>query len=385
METRKLYYEDVLLGDFTAQVLECTAQQDGFDVILDATAFYPEGGGQGCDLGTLGGVAVTDVREKDGRIVHRCASALPVGGRVAGLVDMERRMELSRQHSGEHIVSGIICRRWGYHNVGFHMGQQVMTIDFDGPIPAEELPDIEAEANRVVWEDIPIRCWVPEPEELPKVAYRSKKFLAWPVRIVEIPGVDSCACCGTHVPSTGRIGVIKLLSCVKFHQGVRIEMACGGQALAILNGVYEQNKQVSQTFSAKIMETGAAARSMAQRLAAAEYRCGALQRKVFEGIAAGYAGKGNVAHWEPELNPNGQRELAERIADVCGGWAAVFSESESGCGVCMVNRAGDVKALGNALCAGLDGRGGGKPGYFQGNVKATPAAVETFLRTWSGE
>ena len=379
METRKLYYEDGLLSSFEANVITCEPRKKGFAVTLDATAFYPEGGGQPCDLGTLGGIPVLDVQEEGETVVHLCAEPLEPGAAVTGIIDMARRLDLMQQHSGEHIVSGIVSRRWGWHNVGFHMGAELITIDFDGPIDPAELPWIEAEANRAVWSDLPIRCWVPDPEELPNVTYRSKKALPWPVRIVEIPGVDSCACCGTHLPTTGRIGLVKLLSCVKFHQGVRIEMACGGRALAYLNGAFNQNKQVSQAFSAKIMETGEAARKMNARLAAAEYRCTGLERRIFDSIAENCAGKGDVVCFEPDLNPNGLRELADRIASVCGGMAAVFSENENGCNLCLMNKNGDVKDLGNALCKALNGRGGGKLGCFQGSLKANREQIEAFF------
>ena len=374
METRKIYYEDSLLDSFTATVLTCEPEKEGFAVTLDATAFYPEGGGQACDLGTLGGARVLDVQEAAGAVTHLCNQPLQPGGRVEGIVDMTRRLDLMQQHTGEHIVSGIVSRRWGWHNVGFHMGAELITIDFDGPIDPSDLPAIEAEANRAVWADLPVRCWVPTPEELPGVTYRSKRALPWPVRIVEIPGVDSCACCGTHLPTTGRVGLIKLFSCVKFHQGVRIEMACGGRALAYLNAVLEQNRQVSQAFSAKLMATGEAARKMNERLAAAEYRCTALERRIFDSIAATCVG--DVFHFEPGLDANGLRELADRIASACGGTAAVFTENETGCGMCIVNKSGEVKALGKVLCDAFGGRGGGKPGYFQGSLKATRQELE---------
>ena len=183
-----------------------------------------------------------------------------------------------QQHTGEHIVSGIIHRRWGYHNVGFHMGADVTTIDFDGPIPPEAIAQIEQEANEAVWANLPVLCRVPSREELPEVVYRTKRQLDWPVRIVEVPGTDTCACCGVHTRFTGEVGLIKIFSCVKFHQGVRLEMACGGRALEFLSQVFEQNRQVSQAFSAKILETGAAARKMNEQLSAEKFRAAGLQR-----------------------------------------------------------------------------------------------------------
>jgi len=372
--TRKLYYEDPELRRFTAEVVRCTRTEKGYAVVLDATAFYPEGGGQACDLGTLNGVAVLDVQEQGEDVVHLCAEA--VEGAVEGVLDYERRFDLMQQHTGEHMVSGIICRRFGFHNVGFHIGADLITIDFDGIIPQEALSEIELEANHWVWANLPVRCWVPSPEELPSVSYRTKRALPWPVRIVEIPEVDRCACCGVHVPRTGSVGLIKLFSCVKFHQGVRLEMACGQRALGILNGAYDQNRQVSQAFSVKIMETGEAARKMNQRLADAQFRCTALERQIFDAIARGYEGQGDVVHFEPELTPVALRELADRIAQHCGGTAAVFSD---GGAMCIVNKTGDVKSLGKALCDAFNGRGGGKPGYFQGSLKADFKDIQAFF------
>ena len=252
METRKLYYEDSHLVSFSATVLSCEETDKGFGVILDATVFYPEGGGQAGDTGFLGGVRVLDTQELGGNVVHFCAEPLENGVNVGAEIDWERRFLRMQQHSGEHIVSGIIHRRYGYHNVGFHMGSGIITIDFDGVIPAEELCAIEAEANRAVWENLPVRCWYPSPEELPGVFYRTKRALPWPVRIVEVPGFDSCACCGTHVKATGEIGLIKLFNVMGFRGGTRMEMACGQAALEMLNQAYEQNRLVSQAFSAKI-------------------------------------------------------------------------------------------------------------------------------------
>ncbi len=379
MDTKKLYELDCHMKNFTATVVSCQRTDHGWEICLDATAFYPEGGGQACDRGTLDGTAVLDVQERCGQIVHLCEGPLTVGKAVEGSIDWARRFDLMQQHTGEHMVSGMIHRRYGWHNVGFHMGADVITIDFDGPIPQEDLPSIENEVNRAVWANLPVHCWYPEEEELGEVFYRTKRQLSWPVRLVQIPGVDSCACCGVHVASTGEVGLVKLFSCVKFHQGVRIEMACGGRALDILNRSYEQNKQVSQAFSAKPMETGEAAVRMNQQLAAEKYRAEQLRRQIFDAIAGGYADKGNVLHFEPQLTSVQVRELAQKIADRCGGTAAVFSENAEGFQVCLVNTCADVKELGSAMAKTLDGRGGGKPGFFQGSVRGTEQAVRAFF------
>ena len=377
MEVRKLYYEDSLMQTFTATVQSCQTGEKGWQVTLDATAFYPEGGGQACDLGVLGGANVLDVREAGQQVIHLCDQPLAVGTQVTGVIDWQRRFDLMQQHSGEHILSGLIHQKYGYHNVGFHVGKTAMEVDFDGPIPPEELAQLELQANMAVWANLPILSYYPSETELPNVPYRRKKDLAWPVRIVEVPNHDLCACCGVHVPTTGRIGLIKILSCIKFHDGVRLEMLCGQRAYEYMCRIYEQNRQVSQTFSAKILETGAAAQKFAEQLSAEKYRAAGLEKKVFAAIAAGYAGAGDVLHFEENLSAGAVRELADAIAGVCGGVASVFSGTDAdGYSMCLVCRDGDVKALGNRLTQKLQGRGGGKPGFFQGSVKATRLQIE---------
>ena len=382
MQTRKLYYEDSHLRRFTAQVLACEENGQNYRVILDATAFYPEGGGQGADTGILGGVRVLDTREAGETVVHFCDGPLAPGSTVEGQIDYDSRFLRMQQHSGEHIVSGIINRRFGYHNTGFHMGADCITIDFDGVISPEVLPEIEAEANRAVWQNLPIRCWYPSQEQLPQVNYRTKRALPWPVRIVEIPGFDCCACCGTHVGATGEIGLIKLFSAVHFRGGTRMEMACGKRALEILNTAYQQNKLVSQAFSAQITETGAAAQRMNDLAAAQKYRIIGLEKRIFAGIAESLAGTGDVLLFESDLDGTALRELTDAVAEKSGGRAAVFSGSdETGYGFCLAQPGGDLRQLCKEMTAALSGRGGGKPGFLQGRVQAGKAEIEAFFRT----
>lgn len=380
MQTRKLYYEDSHLSRFTATVLSCEATDKGYEVILDATAFYPEGGGQAADTGTLKGIPVLDTRERGETVVHLCTAPLSPGETVEGVIDYEARFVRMQQHSGEHMVSGIIHRRYGYHNTGFHMGSDIITIDFDGVVPPEDLPSIEAEANRAVWSNLPIQCWYPSEEQLPTVPYRTKRALPWPVRIVEFPGVDICACCGTHVKATGEIGLVKLFSAIPFRGGTRMEMACGQRALAVLNRTYEQNRLVSQAFSAKIYETGAAAQRMNEVLAQQKYRIVGLERQIFQSTAQSYAGKGNVLHFAGDLDNTAVRDLADAIAEVCCGTAAVFSgNDENGYAFCLVTREGDLRTFGKEMTKALKGRGGGKPNFQQGRVNCRKEEIEAFF------
>ena len=383
MDTKKLYYEDSAIKEFIAKVVACEKCDEGWLIELDSTAFFPGGGGQACDLGTLGGleeVRVVDMREQGETVLHLCDGPLRVGDVVSGKLDWDRRLDQMQQHSGEHIVSGIIYALFGGHNVGFHVGADMVTIDFDCPIPAEALPEIERQANEAIYANLPVNCWYPPEDQLPYIHYRSKKALDWPVRLVQIPGYDSCACCGVHTSYTGQVGLVKLFSCVKFHQGVRIEMACGARALRYLSDIFAQNQQVCRAFSAKPLETGAAAQRMNDALAAEKFRATGLERQLFDKIAESYVNQENVLYFADGLQPASVRELADRIAQKCSGIAAVFSgNDQEGYTVCLVSRDGSVAELGKQMNQALNGRGGGKPGFFQGSVKATKEQIEAFF------
>ncbi len=267
METVKLYYENAFLQDFTAVVESCQAVKGGWAVVLDRTAFYPEGGGQSADHGTLGTVRVLDVHEKDGVIAHLCDGALAEGQSVSGQLDWARRFDHMQQHSGEHIVSGMLCSTLHCDNVGFHMGAEVVTIDYNADISWEQVLDIERRANRYIWENHPVHIWYPSPAELAALPYRSKKELTGAVRVTEFPGADMCACCGTHVAFSGQVGLVKFVGWQKFRDGVRLELLCGRRAADYLSVCWEQARQIGQALSVKPETAGGGRQPHAGRAA----------------------------------------------------------------------------------------------------------------------
>ena len=380
MSTEKLYYLDSHMTEFTAVVRSCTESKHGYDVILDRTAFYPEGGGQPGDRGVLGGVAVTDTHEKDGDVVHYCAGPLEVGTTVTGAIDWDWRFDQMQHHSGEHILSGLIHAAYGYDNVGFHMGRDAVTIDFSGMIPESDLAELERRTNEVIWRNEAVRILWPDAEELAKLPYRSKKALTGQVRIVEFPGADLCACCGTHVQRTGEIGLVKILSCVKFHDGVRMEILAGRRAVEYLSGTFDQNKQVSGLLSAKPMETAAAAAKLLQDANDAKYQLTLLEDKLFRQQAAAYENAGDVLLFQEGLKPDALRRLTDAILKACGGRAAVFSRTADGYQYAMGQENGDLRAFTKDMNAKLNGRGGGKPGFVQGSVRAAMEEIEDFFQ-----
>ena len=381
METEKLYYADPFLKEFTATVLDCRAGKHGYTVTLDRTAFYPEGGGQPADHGTLDGAAVTDVHEKNGVIFHNVDRAVEIGKTVTGAIDWARRFDHMQQHSGEHICSGLICGRYGCDNVGFHMGTDIVTIDFNADIPWEELLEIEGQANRYIQEDHPIDIQFHRGAELDAIDYRSKKPLEGDVRIVAFPGADCCACCGTHVLRSGQVGLVKFLSVQKFREGVRIELLCGQRALDYLSRTWEQAKTIGQHLSVKPVDAAAAVERLEGELSALKMRCAGLEEAVFAGIAAEQAGKGNVLLFQPPMKPDSVRKLADAVSKTCGGLAAVFAGEGSHYAYALGRADGqDISAAVKALNGGLHGRGGGRNGFAQGSVEAAQSAIEAFFK-----
>jgi len=376
----KLYEQNAYLTSFSAKVLSCEASKKGFDVILDQTAFYPEGGGQPYDTGILGGVAVLEVHERGGHVVHTCKSPLEVGSEVNGQINWERRFDLMQNHSGEHIVSGMAHRKWGCDNVGFHMGSDLITIDLNILLDEEQLKELERDVNRYILEDHPVVITFPNEEELAALEYRSKKALTGQVRIVSFPGADTCACCGTHVSSTGQIGLIKLLSVQKFREGVRIELVCGNRAFAYLDRALEQNHQVSNLLSAKVFETGAAVQRLLNENESLKARVHAMEEKHFAALALQYDGKGDVMVFEDDLTPDGVRRLCVAVMDRCGGRCVCLSGKDGeGYKYAIGQKNGNLREVTKSFNQVLNGRGGGKPDFVQGSVIASRADIEAFF------
>ena len=383
MATTKLYYENAFLQDFTAAVESCGAVKDGFAVVLDRTAFYPEGGGQPADHGTLGEARVLDVQEHDGVITHLCDRELPVGAEVSGHIDWARRFDFMQQHSGEHILSGLLCSTFRCDNVGFHMGADVVTIDYNADFTWEQALEVERRANAYIWEDRPVHIWYPDPEELAALPYRSKKALTGSVRLTEFPGADLCACCGTHVQSSGQVGLVKLTGYQKFRGGVRLELLCGQRASDYLSRCWEQARATGQALSVKPEASHPAVEKLLAELAARKADAAQWQTLAFQGIARSAAGKGDVLLLQPPMDGTALRRLADAAAEQCGGLAAVFAGEGQRWSYALCRHGGEVSAETKAMNAALSGRGGGRGPLSQGSVQAAKAQIETYFSTFT--
>lgn len=380
MGTRRLYYENVYIKEFDAEVLQCREGKNGYEIILDESAFYPEGGGQPCDTGSLGDAEVKDVQEKDGELIHYTDKALEEGAKVHGKINWERRFDLMQQHSGEHMVSGLVHEKYGYNNVGFHMGSDVITIDFSGVLDEEQIQEIEDRVNEKIWENAPVQITYPSGEELENIPYRSKKELTGQVRIVEFPGTDICACCGTHVTHTGEIGAVKFLSVVKFRQGVRVEMISGKRVIDYFSKIAKENSKVSVLLSAKPQETSKAVERLQEENFRLKGKILDMEEEIFKAEAEKWEGAGSVLIFKKNMEADSVRKLTDAVMQTCCGCCAVFSDNGDGTyKYAMGEKDGNLREFTKEMNQALNGRGGGKLFFVQGSVSASEEEIRKFF------
>lgn len=379
--TRKLFDFDGYLLAFESRVLSCAETDGGYAVVLEATAFSPEGGGQRSDVGTLGGVFVSDVRISDGVITHITDAPLTVGEVVMGEVDRERRVRHLQNHTGEHIVSGLLHSRYGYNNVGFHLGSEDVTIDTDGALDEAMLREIERAANEVVAWNLVVKAEYPDPDTLKTLSYRAKLDLTENVRIVTIEGVDACACCAPHVARTGEIGMIKLISAMRYKGGTRIHMKCGFDALDEFNAEYARAVAISNRISLPRERIAEGVDKLWDDLSAANYEIVRLKRELISLKAeAAEATEGDLVFIEPRMDAGELRLLVNAAADKAEGCCAAFSEDGHGAYSFVARYAGeDFEAWRRAFCETLNARGGGKAPFLQGKAECAEADIWAFF------
>ena len=380
-ETVRLYDADPRLFSFTARVLACREGKKGYEVALDRTAFFPESGGQPGDRGTIGGVRVTDTRERGGEVLHLCASPAEPGAEVFCELDGALRFARMQVHSGEHIVSGTAHRLFGSENVGFHMTEDGAVLDLFPELSPEELARLEDEANRAVWDDRPVRAFYPDAEELAQLSFRQKKELTGPVRLVEIEGVDLCACCAPHVARTGEIGLIRFADVLRHRGGSRITMQAGAGALRAAREAWAAVGEISRLFSVPPAKAADAARRAAEEIErlGAE-RADRERRYVRLLLESAGETEGGLTFFFPvsePLAPAGRKELADAGADRCGGVCAVFCETEDGAwNYVIASRHADLLAKAAEWNKALSGRGGGSAEMVQGSFRASRQEIE---------
>ncbi len=380
MLTSKLYYEDAYIKVFNASVLSCEFTGNIYKIILDKTAFFPEGGGQKADSGFIGDVKITDVQETDGEIIHFSNEALIVGQQYECKIDWDTRFSRMQNHSGEHIVSGIVHSMFGYDNVGFHMEDDYVTVDFNGELTREELDLIEEKANLVVYSNYKIKCYFPDKNELSGLEYRSKLDLTENVRLVEIENTDLCACCAPHVAFTGEIGVIKILDFVRHRGGVRLVMKCGADALHDYREKYKSVYEVSGLLSAKQGEISASVQRLLGELDSVRKDFYNFKLSVAENDKPNLVTIGECSYFITNCyDADMMRELANfgmSESKLC----VIFSgNDENGYSYIAGSLTLDMKNVAKTINSVLSGRGGGRDTMIQGKVSADKKQIVDFI------
>jgi len=377
--TKRLFDENAYMTEFFAKVIFCTETEKGFDAVLDATAFFPEGGGQFPDKGSLSGIEVLDVQEdKEGIIHHFLEKAVPEGETVFGKIDWLRRFDFMQQHSGEHIFSGLAHKHFGATNVGFHLGLEETTLDLDIPLSEEQVNMLELSANEAVQKNLPIEISYPSPEELEVLPYRSKKKLSGKVRIVTVPGYDICACCGTHVEKTGEIGIIKITSFQNYKGGTRLFMLCGKRAFLDYQRKNANVLKVTNNLSVKPEEICTAVSRLENEITEHKIYESSLKKELFA-LKAEKLGTGEkVCVFEKDLTPDELRRfcltLAERFKI-----AAVFSGEGENYKYAVSSKTENCSLIAKAINTNFSGRGGGKPELVQGSCLGKEENIKEFI------
>ncbi len=370
--TEKLYYKDAYIKEFEATVTEITELFGKLAVILDKTAFFPEEGGQSADGGYIGSSRVLDVRERSGEIYHIVDAPLEVGRIYSCSLDFKERFEKMQCHTAEHIISGAIHRLHGLDNVGFHLGASEVTMDINGVLTRQQLDEIELIANKAVFDNVEVKAYFPSSDELKSLKYRSKLELYENVRIVDVEGYDTCACCAPHVARTGEIGLIKILDFEKHRGGIRINIAAGYRALMDYRVKYSNVQKISALFSEPqptvANATEAFLRSYEEqkaKLKAMGLANAALEARLI------LETPDSLVRYYPDMSMDELRELVNRAKHKVGGILVALTGKDGDLKYIMTSESIELSPIYKKINADLYGRGGGRDNMIQGSFGAT--------------
>jgi len=379
-DTRLLYYEDSKIFDFEAVVLDCSETKDGFSVVLDKTAFFPEAGGQYGDEGFLGDVEVYDTQITEKGIEHFTRAPLTVGEKVRGRVNSELRLKRMRDHTGEHILSSVVHRKFGYDNVGFHMSAHSMDVDFNGDFTKEELKQVEAEANEIIRKNVKVKCYYPSAEELATMEYRSKLELESP-RIVEIEGYDLCACCAPHAYSTGEVGYLIITESKKNRSNTRLTLMCGADAVEYAKDLYLSAYKAGVILSAKPTGVGDAVEKLAATNEELRKELQSLKRELTAMQLDSL--KETDGYLVAFTDPSSQKDLLNKGLTLSKSGACVFAGANGSYSYMIASETQDVRGLAQALNKAFDGKGGGRPNACQGRVNGKEEEIKAFIKNYA--
>lgn len=376
--TERLFEKDAYCRNFTADVVSCEEKDGFFFVVLDKTAFFPEGGGQAPDKGIINGINVLDVQEKDGIVYHKTEKGLNINETVNCEIDWEVRFSRMQSHAGEHIVSGVVHSLFGYDNVGFHMSEKTMTVDFSGPLTAEDIAKVELESNKAIYKNVPITASYPSKEELAETDYRSKIEPRDGIRLISIEGIDCCACCAPHPAFTGEIGVIKIIDFCLHKGGTRIEMVAGINAFLDYSALHSSVKSVMNLLSAKRDAISVSVEKLQETANNLKYENSKISKK----LALASLNPVNVNGCAYSINENMSyddlRECANNLIDNGTRKCILLSKADSDNYIYVVSSSeNDVKTIVAGINSSFNGKGGGKDNYAQGKLTSDSESALT--------
>ena len=374
----RLFDTDSYLKEFQATVISCEKKSEKiWYVVLDQTAFFPEGGGQTGDTGWLNEIEVINTHEKDGMIYHETREELAVGVHVTGKVDFEKRFDKMQQHTGEHILSGIVCSTYGYNNVGFHLGEDLTTLDFDGELNQEQVQALEVQANQVIYANLPIQIKFPAKETLKELDYRSKIEIQGQIRIVEIPEVDQCACCAPHVKATAEVGLIKILNCDRHRGGCRLTIVCGMRALKDYQEKQQSVEKISMALSAKQDQVSASVAHLLEQQQKLRDQLNQVQILYLQEKLKMISSEDRyVCIFEKSIDSIAMRNFVNEAMERCEGICGAFLENEQqGYQYILGSKIKDVREIAKLLNSRFSGRGGGKPQMVQGSLRGSKEEI----------
>lgn len=394
--TEAIFDRDPRELSFKARVLSCeerrtVAGESRFAVVLDRTAFFPEQGGQKADRGTLGGAKLLDAEINEGVIVHILDAPLEAGSEVEGEVDWARRFDFMQQHTGEHILSGLANRLYGAENVGFHLSEREVQLDFSVQLSEAELEALEHAANQAIFRDIPVKAYYPNAEELAALSYRQKKELTGAIRIVELEGVDCCACCAPHVARSSEVGILKILSAMNYKGGTRLYIACGMRAVQDYAARIREAQQLSKLLSAPQGELSAAVVRVQEKAMAAEQRAAETALALILARAEAEIREKGQMHEPPKAEEDGLclilpplpesalQRAVKPLKELFSGVVALFAgDDESGYAFLMFGDGVDWKPFLAELRA-RGGKGGGGKDRVQGRLLCRAKELHTIF------
>lgn len=385
--TEKLYDLDSYVTEFNCKVISLYRDERYIYIETDRTAFFPEGGGQTSDCGFLGGVYVENVQIVDGKIVHivendaESVEKLAVGAEIFGKIDVKKRFSDMQQHTGEHIFSGVVHSLFGFDNVGFHLSKDSVTVDFNGELTENDICKVESLVNEAIWKNLEIKVSYPSREELSSLSYRSKKEIDAAVRIVEIPGVDVCACCAPHVGRTGEVGFFRIVKSERHRGGMRFFILCGERAMLDTREKLAQNYLVSNLLVARETETFSSVSRLFEERAALSCEVASLKKQLSDLRAESVTGGERIVVLCETEDMNEARQLADRLSDKAEKFSAVLF-GKNGERYVIISKTGfDLGTLCKKLNLAFSGRGGGRDGIVQGSL-SSPEGARDFLENF---